>query len=90
MVIINHMIFSDHIEIEVRGSYSAPSVCGKLRQAGFKYNKVRRMFFKTYYNKEYIKDFFLRDVALVKQLWDGHFKMRTFKLINEETSYETE
>lgn len=90
MVIINHMIFSDRIELEVRGSYSAPSVYGKLMQAGFKHNKVRRMFCKTYYNKEYIEDFFLRDVALVKQLWDGHFKMQTFKLVNEETSYATE
>ena len=86
MVIIRQFIKPDRIEIQVQGSFLKDSSgYASMLRNGFTYNRYRRLFLKTYFDKEYIDDYFQRDVDLIKDVWQ-HYQLEVFKLINHESN----
>lgn len=85
MVIVHEYQYEDRVELVIDGTY-IPSI-KELYNHGFKYNKIKRIFRKAYYDKEYFNNMFERDLKLIRSLWDKEFKYRKFKCISEVKNY---
>lgn len=92
MVLIKHYIKKDSVELELKLGYETNLLVFKTNHAillsmGFKLNKVRRTYNKTFYTKDYTNERFNKDLNKVKEMFQD-YKIESYKLVNEEKSYK--